>query len=91
VLRVLTKLLQIRRRCKQPVETLHLHDLFPQAVGTKELLLHYVHPRGSRVRFPAGAGNFSLLHRVQTDSGAHPASYPMDTESSSPGVKAAGA
>jgi hypothetical protein len=30
--------------------------------------------RGSRVRFPAGAGNFSL-HRVQNGSGAHPASY----------------
>jgi hypothetical protein len=26
---------------------------------------------------PAGAGNFSLHHRVQTGSGAHPASYPM--------------
>jgi hypothetical protein len=29
--------------------------------------------------FPAGAGNFSLQHRVQTSSGAQPASYPMDT------------
>jgi hypothetical protein len=29
--------------------------------------------RGSRVRFPAGAGNFSLHHRVQNGSGAHPA------------------
>jgi hypothetical protein len=29
------------------------------------------------VRFPARAGNFSLRHRVQTGSGAHPASYPM--------------
>jgi hypothetical protein len=29
---------------------------------------------GSRVRFPAGAGNFSLHHRVQTGSWAHPAS-----------------
>jgi hypothetical protein len=29
------------------------------------------------VQFPAGAGNFSLRHRVQTGSGAHPASYPM--------------
>jgi hypothetical protein len=28
------------------------------------------------VRFPAGATNFSLHHRVQTGSGAHPASYP---------------
>jgi len=29
------------------------------------------------VRFLAGAANFSLRHRVQTGSGAHPASYPM--------------
>jgi hypothetical protein len=29
------------------------------------------------VRFLAGAGNVSLRHRVQTGSGAHPASYPM--------------
>jgi hypothetical protein len=33
--------------------------------------------RGSRVRFPAGAGNFSLHHSVQNGSGAHPASYPI--------------
>jgi hypothetical protein len=30
--------------------------------------------RGSRVRFPAGAGSFSLHHRVQTGSGAYPVS-----------------
>jgi hypothetical protein len=47
--------------------------------------------RGSRFRFPAGAGNFSLHNRVQNGSGAHPASYPMDTRSSFPGGKAAGA
>jgi hypothetical protein len=34
---------------------------------------------GSRVRFPAGAGNFSLQHCIQTGSGAHPASYTMDS------------
>jgi hypothetical protein len=28
---------------------------------------------GSRVRYPAGAGNFSLHHPVQNSSGAHPA------------------
>jgi hypothetical protein len=28
--------------------------------------------RGSRVRFPVGAGNFSLHHRVQNGSGAPP-------------------
>jgi hypothetical protein len=47
--------------------------------------------RGSRVRFPAGAGNFSLHHRVRNGSGAHPASYPMGTGSSFPVGKAAGA
>jgi hypothetical protein len=43
------------------------------------------------VRVPAGAGNSSLRHRVHTGSGAHPASYPMDTRSSFLGSKAAGA
>jgi hypothetical protein len=47
--------------------------------------------RGSRVRFPVGAGNSSLHHRVQNGSGAHPASYPMGTRGSFPGCKAAGA
>jgi hypothetical protein len=42
--------------------------------------------RGSRVRFPAGAVNFSH-HRVQNGSGAHPASYPMRTRGSFPGGK----
>jgi hypothetical protein len=46
--------------------------------------------RGSRVQFPAGAGNFSLHHRVQNGSGAHPA-YPMGTRGSFPGGKAVGA
>jgi len=30
---------------------------------------------GSRVRFPTGDGKFSLHHRVQNGSGAHPVSY----------------
>jgi hypothetical protein len=46
--------------------------------------------RGSRVRFPAGAGNFSFHHHVQTGSGAHPASYSMDNRGSFHGGKAAG-
>jgi hypothetical protein len=41
------------------------------------------------VRFPTGAGNFSLRHRVQTGSGAHTVSYPTDTEGSFSGSKAA--
>jgi hypothetical protein len=47
--------------------------------------------RGSRVRFPAGAGNFSLPHGLQNSSAAHPASYPTGTKGSFPGGKAAGA
>jgi hypothetical protein len=46
---------------------------------------------GSRVRLPARTGNFSLLHRVQAGSGAHPASYTVDTKGSFLGDKAAGA
>jgi hypothetical protein len=44
----------------------------------------------SGVRVPAEAGNFSLHHRVQTGSGAHPASYPVGTRGSSLGVKRLG-
>jgi hypothetical protein len=46
---------------------------------------------GSRVQFPARAGNFSLHYRVQNGSGAHRASYPMGTRGSFLGRKAAGA
>jgi hypothetical protein len=46
--------------------------------------------RVSVVRFPAEAGNFSLHHRVQTVSGAHPASCPMGTGGSFSVGKAAG-
>jgi hypothetical protein len=42
------------------------------------------------VRVPAGAGNFSLHHRVQTGSGVHKASYPMGTGGFFPGVKRRG-
>jgi hypothetical protein len=47
--------------------------------------------RGGGGRVPVGAGNFSSHHRLQTDFGAHPASYPMGTGGSFPGSKAAGA
>jgi hypothetical protein len=40
-------------------------------------------------RFPVGAGNFSLHHRVQTGSGAQPA-YPVGTRGSFLGVKRPG-
>jgi hypothetical protein len=46
--------------------------------------------RGSRVRFPAGAGNFSPYHRVHNGAGAHPASYSMGIRGPFPGGKADG-
>jgi hypothetical protein len=47
--------------------------------------------RSSRVRFPAGTGNFSLHNHLQNGSGAHPASYPMGKRGFFPGGKAVGA
>jgi hypothetical protein len=47
--------------------------------------------RGSGVRFPAGAGNFSLHHRVQHGSGANPASYLMGNRGCFLGGKSVGA
>jgi hypothetical protein len=46
--------------------------------------------RGYRVRFTAGARNFSLHHSVQNVSGAHPTSYPQRTRGSFPRGKATG-
>jgi hypothetical protein len=54
-------------------------------------LVYGLDGRDSRVRFPAGAGNFSLHHRIQNGSGAHPASCPVGTRVSFLGGKAAGA
>jgi hypothetical protein len=65
-----------------------LHLIQSSSVG---IALDYgLDGRGSRVRFPAVAGNFSLHHRVQNGSGAHPASYLMGTRGSFLGGKAAG-
>jgi hypothetical protein len=42
---------------------------------------------GSGVRIPVGTRDFALLQKVQTDSGAHLASYTMGTGVLSRGVK----
>jgi hypothetical protein len=42
------------------------------------------------IRIPAGAGKFSLRHRVQNGSGAHPASYPTGTGGTFSGLKRPG-
>jgi hypothetical protein len=58
-------------------ETIILLESRDSSVG---IVLGYgLEDRGSRVRFPAGTRNFSVHHRVQNGTGAHPASYPMGT------------
>jgi len=42
------------------------------------------------VQFMAGAGNFPLLHCIQTSSGPHPSSYPVGSGGSFARVKVAG-
>jgi hypothetical protein len=44
--------------------------VFSSSVGIA--LGYELDDRCSRVRFPVGAGNFSLHHRVENGSGAHP-------------------
>jgi hypothetical protein len=39
------------------------------------------------IRGPTGARDFTLLHSVETGSGAHPSSLPVAIGSPSPGVK----
>jgi hypothetical protein len=66
----------------------HGRGLFKSCIFV-EHLGYRLDDRGSRVRFPAGAGNFSLHHRVQNGSGAHPAPYPMGARGSFPEGKEA--
>jgi hypothetical protein len=55
-----------------------MYYLFPPVGWTTGVLL------------PAGTRDFSLLHSVETGSGAHPASYPMSNGVLPPGVKRRG-
>jgi hypothetical protein len=75
----------------------HQHFLFYKLISVKKSRYSSVgiatgyglDDQCSGVRCPAGAEKFSLLHRVQTGSGARPTSYPMGTGVSFPGGKAA--
>jgi hypothetical protein len=67
------------------------YDIIFTIIGSVGIALGYgLDDWGSRVRFPVEAGNFYLHHRVENGSGAHPASYPMGTGGSFPGVKRPG-
>jgi hypothetical protein len=69
-----------------------MHTLCKSRDSSVGIALGYgLDDRGSRVRFSAGAENFSLQHHVQNGSGSHPASYPMGARGFIPGDKEAGA
>jgi hypothetical protein len=69
-----------------------VHKKFKSRDSSVGIALGYgLDDRGSKVQFPARAGNFSLHRRDKNGSGAHPASYSMGTRGSFPGDKAAGA
>jgi hypothetical protein len=68
-----------------------IFDFVPSPDNSVGIALSYgLDDRGSRFRFPARDGNFSLHHRVQNSSRAHPAPYPMGTMGSFLRGKAAG-
>jgi hypothetical protein len=67
---------------KPRLERLYLTDFVPSVTRTDH--------RWSGVRVPEGVENFSLHHRVQTGSAAHPVSCPMGIKCFFPGSKAAG-
>jgi len=68
------------------------YQTFSRAVLVKQILnCHPTNLSGQNRANRRGAGNFSLHHHVQNDSGAHPASYLLCTRGTFPWVKAAGA
>jgi hypothetical protein len=75
------------------INVAHLMPLAPaeeqQVNESTSRILHGLKDWGIGIRFPAGARHFSLLHSVQTGSGAHPDSSPMCTGGASPRGKVA--
>jgi len=65
-------------------------DSVRKLLDTLSYICYGLDDRMIGVRFPAGDGNFYLLHHVQTGSGAQPASYPMGTGGSTLEVKRPG-
>jgi hypothetical protein len=73
-----------------PVLFVSLHPTQSRGSSVGIATGYKLNDRNSRVRFPAGSENFSLLHSAQTGSGAHPASYSLSIGISFPGVKLPG-
>jgi hypothetical protein len=66
----------------------HLPILFPKIHSN--IILPSISRSWGSIRFPSGAGNFSLHPRVRNCSGARPASCPVGARGSFPGVKRPG-
>jgi hypothetical protein len=49
--------------------------IYPRSISFYLTIYVVAWMTGIEVRFPAGAGEFSLLHSIQNGSGAHPVSY----------------
>jgi hypothetical protein len=85
--------LKHRPRIKRTQKESYFHFSKPLAIyvsysSVGKALGCEVDDRGSRIRFQAGAGNFSLRHRFQNGSGAHLTSYSMSTRGPFPGGEA---
>jgi hypothetical protein len=64
------------------VHVWYLHKIFPILFKSRDSSVgvargYRLDDRGFRIQFSAGAENFSLHHRVQNGSAAHPVSFPM--------------
>jgi hypothetical protein len=92
--RLNSKVSKLCPRCSQNVTvkfTFPNRTSFSKGAGIAQWYSAGLRTGWSGVRVPVGAGNFSPHHRVQTGSGAYPASYIMGTRGSFLGSKAAGA
>jgi hypothetical protein len=95
----MTWLTDIRKRtnaqCKMDLcELMFFSDVYCTRLESRDssvgiATVYGLDDRGVGVRVPVGS-RISLLHVVQTGSGAHPASYPMGTGGFSSGVKLPG-
>jgi hypothetical protein len=81
---------KLKLKTKCPGKYLRLKKMKSRDNSVGIALGYGLDDRGSRVRFPEGARNFSLHCRVQKSSRAHPASYPMGYRSSFSRDKASG-
>jgi hypothetical protein len=87
----ITETLLLREKLRHTCRYFSIYTDFGGRYSSVGIALGYgLDDRSSRVRFPAEEGNFSLNHRVQNGSGAHPASSPMRTRGSFPEGKRLG-